>query len=85
MSTPQKAQSPAATGQSADQNTTIQIVAPETGERKRLATIVAKFALRGHVVHAMAEGGYLVCRHGYVRHCKDISTLEAFGKQVGAL
>ncbi|MDI3510820.1 MAG: hypothetical protein PWQ61_1585 [Betaproteobacteria bacterium] len=85
MSAPQKAQSPAATGQSAEQITDVLIVADAAEHRKRMATLVAKLALRGHAVHTTAEGGFLVCWHGYVRHCPDIVALEAFAKQVGAL
>lgn len=85
MNAPHKAHCPGGAGQSAERNTHPHIVAGDVEQRKSLATIVARFALRGHVVHTTTEGGFLVCRHGYVRHCKDIPALEAFGKQVGAL
>lgn len=84
MSAPQKAQSPGASGQSAERNTDPWIVAGDVDQRKSLATIVARFALRGHVVHTTRDG-FLVCKHGYVRHCPDQSALEAFGKQVGVM
>lgn len=53
--------------------------------RKREATLRAKLALRGHAVHRTVEGSYLVCRHGYVKHCTDLDALEAFARLVGAL
>lgn len=83
-STPHKANCPAATGQSAERNTDVPIVAEAVELRKQQATLIAKLALRGHVVHT-AHDGYLVCRHGFVRHCADLAALEAFARQVGAL
>lgn len=53
-------------------------------ERKREATLMAKLALRGHAVHRTADG-YLVCRHGYVKHCTDLDALEGFARIVGAV
>lgn len=49
------------------------------------ATLMAKLALRGHAVHRTVDGGYLVCRHGYVKHCADLEALESFAKQTGAM
>lgn len=79
---PQKAQSPGGAGQCADRNTNTNIVAPTSEQRKHQATLVAKLALRGHAVHT-AHDGFLVCKHGYVRHCADLAALEAFARQVG--
>jgi hypothetical protein len=85
MSAAQKAQSPVAAGQSANETTDAMIVAQSLEERKREATLRAKFALRGHAVHRTVEGGYLVCRHGLVKHCPDLDSLEGFARTVGAL
>ena len=74
----QKAQSPGATGQSADENTNDAIVGP-----KPEATLVARFALAGHAVHRLSEGGFLVCKHGHAKHCQNLHGLVAFARQVG--
>ena len=84
MSTTQKAQSPAATELSANETTDAPIVVQPLEERKHEATLMAKLALRGHSVHRMVEGGYLVVFHGYVKRCADLMALEDFAKQVGA-
>ncbi|MBA4263786.1 MAG: hypothetical protein C0453_01780 [Comamonadaceae bacterium] len=83
MSAAQKAQSPGGAGQSADQITEDHIVGehPETGKRE--ATLLAQFALRGHAVHRLADGGFLVCRHGYAKHCPDLAALAGFARQTG--
>lgn len=54
-----------------------------SGADKRLATLIAAFALKGHTVHSLLTGGYLVAWHGYTRHCSDIAALESFAAQVG--
>lgn len=55
---------------------------PCTDEGKTLATLKAKFALAGHSVHTLADGGFLVCRWG-VRHVPDLHALAAFARQIG--
>lgn len=50
---------------------------------KRQATLIANFAMAGHVVHRTSDGGFLVCRHGYVKHCPDLPALAGFAKQTG--
>lgn len=85
MSTPQAAKSPAATGLSANETTDTAIVAQPLEERKHEATLMAKLALRGHAVHRMVEGGYIVVFHGYVKRCADLAALEAFARTVGAV
>lgn len=84
MNTTQKAQSPGGAGQSAKETTDAAIVAQPLEERKHEATLMAKLAIRGHAVHRMVEGGYLVVFHGYVKRCVDLVALEDFAKQVGA-
>lgn len=85
MSDLQKAQSPAATGLSAKETSDTAIVAQPLEERKHEATLMAKLALRGHAVHRMVEGGYLVVFHGYVKRCADLDALEGFARIVGAV
>lgn len=52
---------------------------------KREATIIAALALKGHAVHRLATGGFLVSRWTGTRHCQDVESLDAFARQVGAL
>lgn len=52
---------------------------------KTLATLVAAFALQGHSVHELAEGGFLVTRWGMARACPSLDALQVFARQVGAL
>lgn len=82
MSALQKAQSPVGAGQCANQKADNAIVGQPLEQRKRDVTLMARFALRGHAVHRVVDG-YLVCRHGYVKHCADLDSLEAFADQVG--
>ena len=86
MSDPQIAQNPGGAGLSAETKTNPAIVAPleECGNAgKREATLMAQFALAGHAVHRLADGGFLVCRHGYVKHCPDLAALSGFARQSG--
>lgn len=53
-------------------------------ESKLLATIIAGCALRGHAVHELAGGEFLISRWGMTRHCPGIAELEAFARQIGA-
>ena len=85
MSTLPKAQSPGGAGQSANEKTDRAIVGQQPEIAKRETTLIAQFALAGHAVHRMAEGGFLVCRHGYVKHCPDLAALESFAKQTGVM
>lgn len=85
MNTPQKAQSPGGAGQSAERNTDTPIVAADVEQRKTIATIIARFALRGHSVHELAEGGFLECRHGLSKHCPDMPSLVHFARVTGVM
>lgn len=85
MSTPHKANCPGGAGQSAERNADPQIVAGDVEQRKSLATIVARFALRGHSVHQLSEGGFLVCRHGLSKHCPDMPSLVHFARVTGVM
>ncbi len=50
---------------------------------KTTATLIARFALAGHAVHATGDGGFLVCKYGHVKNVPDIAALHAFALQVG--
>lgn len=82
MNAIKSAKSTGESGQIAERSIGIHVVALTSEQRKHQATLVAKLALRGHVVYATHDG-YLVCKHGFARHCKDLAALEAFGRQVG--
>ena len=83
MSAAQKAQSQVAAWQSANETADTPILGQQPEIAKRETTLIAQFALAGHAVHRMAEGGFLVCRHGYVKHCPDLAALAGFAKQTG--
>ena len=80
IGTTQKAQSPAATGLSADENTSTEIVG-----QKRETTLIAQFAMKGAAVHRLADGGFIVAQWGLSRHCVDFASLVAFARQMGVL
>ena len=78
--TTQKAQSPAATGLSADENKSTDIVG-----QKRETTLIAQFAMKGAAVHRLADGGFIVAQWGLTRHCADFAALVGFARQMGVL
>lgn len=80
IGTTQKAQSPAATGLSANENTNPEILDP-----KRETTLIARFAMKGAAVHRMADGGFIVAQWGLSRHCVDFASLMAFARQMGVI
>ena len=80
IGTTQKAQSPAATGLSANENTNVEILDP-----KRETTLIARFALKGAAVHRLADGGFIVAQWGLSRHCVDFASLVAFARQMGVI
>lgn len=51
---------------------------------KRLATLMAKLARRGHAVHQTSDG-FLVARWNMSRHVRDLEELEQFARQIGAV
>lgn len=67
-----------------DQNTEATTLQIAESDRKRLATLQAKFALRGFAV-IPATQGFNVVRWNLTRHCFDLDSLEAFARQVGAI
>lgn len=56
-----------------------------TGKRhsKAIATQVAQLALRGHAVHQLKNGGFLVCKYGHTFHANDFAELKAFARRLG--
>jgi len=56
-----------------------------TGTRnsKAIATQIAQLAIAGHAVHALAKGGYLVCKYGHTFHADDFAELQAFARRLG--
>lgn len=80
IGTTQKAQSPAATGLSAYENTSTDILG-----QKRETTLMARFALKGAAVHRLADGGFIVAQWGLSRHCVDFASLMAFARQMGVM
>ena len=50
---------------------------------KVIATLTAKLALAGHVVHQGQCGDFTVGRWGMSRYCQDADALKAFAIQVG--
>lgn len=80
IGTTQKAQSPAATGLSAYENTSTDILG-----QKRETTLIARFALKGAAVHRLADGGFIVAQWGLSRHCVDFASLMAFARQMGVM
>jgi hypothetical protein len=83
MSAPNDRAAGAATPATAQENTHTSIVGEHPETCKREATLMAQFALRGHAVHRLADGGYLVCKHGFVKHCPDLHALAGFARQTG--
>ncbi len=84
MSAPQKATGPdRANDQPRQESTHAEIVPEQDQLRKIESTLLAEFALKGHATHRLAEGGYLVCKHGHAKHCPDLRGLAAFARQVG--
>ena len=56
-----------------------------TGARpgKVIATQVAQLAIRGHAVHPLKDGGFLVCEYGYCYAASDFADLQAFARRLG--
>lgn len=56
-----------------------------TGTRhsKAIATQVAELAIRGHAVHQLKDGGFLVCKYGHTFHANDFAELQAFAWRLG--
>jgi hypothetical protein len=50
---------------------------------KAIATQIAQLALRGHSVHQLTDGGYLVWKYGYTYHAPDFEALQVFARRLG--
>lgn len=85
---PQKAQSPGATGQSADETKDTAIFALAEPADKSFATLQAQFAMRGHSLtrsHRADDGRitYTVSRWGQSRAFSHWHDVRAFLVQIG--
>ena len=54
-----------------------------TRQSKAIATQVAELAIRGHAVHQLKDGGFLVCKFGHIFHANDFAELQAFARRLG--
>ena len=54
-----------------------------TRHRKAIGTQVAELAIRGHAVHQLKDGGFLVCKYGHTFHAVDFAALHAFARRLG--
>lgn len=80
----QKNESPVAAGQFAHQDADAGAIVARGGDDEKVVdTLIARFALMGHAVHRLADGGFLVERWGLTRHCADVTALQAFLVQIG--
>jgi len=80
----QKSECPVGAGQVAEKSSENSgIVAFTDGDRKAVTTLKAAFAIAGHSVHELADGGFLVCKFALAKHCPDARALAAFAKLVG--
>ena len=52
-------------------------------QRKRLATLAARFALAGHQLHCRQNGELVVSRWGWSREFNSISDAETFVARIG--
>ena len=59
------------------------IFATGTRHSKAIATQVAELAIRGHAVHQLKDGGFLVCKYGQTFHAIDFAELQAFAQRLG--
>ena len=50
---------------------------------KAISTQIAQLALKGHAVYKLADGGFLVCKYGYIHHAQDFEVLQVFAHRLG--
>jgi hypothetical protein len=55
----------------------------KAGDSKAIATQIAELSIRGHAVHQLKGGGYLVCKYGHTFHAVDFGELQAFALKLG--
>jgi hypothetical protein len=44
---------------------------------------IAQLAVKGHAVYELADGGFLVCKYGYIHHAQDFEALQVFAHRFG--
>ena len=56
-----------------------------TGQRQRkdITTLIAALGIRGHAVHEVRGGGFLVCKYGYTHCAQDVKALKTFAQRLG--
>ena len=57
--------------------------ATDTRHSKAIAAQVAELSIRGHAVHQLKDGGFLVCKYGYTHHTPNFEALQAFASRLG--
>jgi len=55
----------------------------ESFHSKPVNTQVSKFALNGHTVYPLADGGFLVSRFDYLHCAPDFESFKVFAKRLG--
>ncbi|MDT7514678.1 hypothetical protein [Rhodoferax mekongensis] len=55
----------------------------EAAHQKLITTQIAKLALAGHAVHQLKAGGFMVCKYGLTKFCRDFAELHAFAVKLG--
>jgi hypothetical protein len=88
MTDAHKSERPGGAGQFAEESQSARIFSVEEipgNAAKRLATLKAVLALRGHEVLALDGGAFLVARWGLTRRCADLTELHDFAQQIGAI
>jgi hypothetical protein len=67
----------------ANQKTDARIIGESETDRKQFATLAARFALVGHELHRLRDGGFLATRWGLSRELPTLADAEAFLRQIG--
>ena len=83
MIAPQKEKCSEVTEHCADQTADALIVGQHSNTDKIAAKLKAQYALAGHEVHELADGGFLVTKWGHSRYCPDLHALAGFARQTG--
>ncbi len=52
-------------------------------DNKRLASLIAAFALKAMEVHELCDGGFLIVSRGITKHVASIAQLEAAALRLG--
>lgn len=78
-----KSECPVAAGHYANQSTNDLDFPTGQRQRKEEATLLARLALAGHVVHRGRCKDYTVCKYGYAQYCQDLIELHAFAVRLG--